>query len=268
MKTLLSLLALLAAAQVHANTTFIKEGDLSLSPASSKIISVKPICPTTPNGVSCMAYGSRVKILVTMNGCLDKFGGHVFKLQEPHRLNPSEGATLNFTAFNISNEASLAALCVEAPTKIVEIFVPYEGRIDLLPMDYKTKKSEIEPVTEFVDGDKVINNVSNIEILSVRPICPSNNGGPTCLAMGSNVKLKMTLNGCMDRLAGVATKFIQDPRSSVYKGKLAVAALNVSNSASLVTFCYAAPTEIISVYVPFNGKVELEKVNFEGTKSL
>ena len=78
----LILLFLLSLPQAFAEgVTELKDGDLKLSQADAKIISVSPICPFNPGGVRCMAVGKIITVKVTMKGCLDRFGGHFSKFQ-------------------------------------------------------------------------------------------------------------------------------------------------------------------------------------------
>lgn len=112
--------------------TKINRGDVSISGTTAQITSVKPICPKVEGGMSCMAYGSIVKIRVNLAGCLDTFGGHFssFKVEK-------NKGVLAFGAINIANKASLTALCYTIPTKIISITVPFEGDIKLENMDFR-----------------------------------------------------------------------------------------------------------------------------------
>lgn len=133
MKTFLVLLALVCMQQTAFadGVTALKKDDLSISQADAKIVSVKKICPASPGGISCMAFGSRVIVKVTLNGCLDRFGGYFSRFET---INGK--GYLFFSAINIFNKASTVARCVRAPSQNVEIHVPYEGQIELVELEY------------------------------------------------------------------------------------------------------------------------------------
>lgn len=111
--------------------TELKEGDLRLSQADAKIIEINEICPINSGGIRCMALGSIVTVKVTMNGCLDRFGGHFAKFE----VIQNKGY-LYFSSINIFNEASMITRCVQAPTKSVQVHVPFSGEIILVNMEY------------------------------------------------------------------------------------------------------------------------------------
>lgn len=132
MKTIFILMLLCSMSQAFADgVTELQNGDLSLSQASAKITNVREICPANPGGIRCMAVGSVVTVKVTLNGCLDRFGGHFSKLE----VIGGKGY-LFFSSVNIFNKASMVTRCVQAPTKIVQIHVPFEGEIELVNMEY------------------------------------------------------------------------------------------------------------------------------------
>lgn len=132
MKALMSLIALLFVQQVSANDiTALKSGDLSLSQAFGEIISVSKICPAYPGRVTCMAYGSVVKVKVNLSGCLDHMGGYFTKFEQIDNK-----GVLYFGAINIFNKASMVARCVRPPSETVSITIPFEGEIELMNLDY------------------------------------------------------------------------------------------------------------------------------------
>jgi len=112
MKFLLILVSLLSLNDAFAQgLTDLKNGDTSLSQAHAQIIEVKKVCEPNEYGASCRAYGSSVKIKVTMIGCIDHLGG-TFSNSEVTR-------------------------CVQAPSEIVTVSVPFEGQIELVQMNFK-----------------------------------------------------------------------------------------------------------------------------------
>ncbi len=132
MKTLLTLIAFVCmTSQAFSQVTNLEKGDMNLSKAEAKIVSIREICPRVPGRISCMAIGSVVTVEVTLNGCLDRLGGHFAKFDF------SEGkGILHFGAINIFNKASMTARCVKIPTKRIDLHVPFEGDIELVEMDY------------------------------------------------------------------------------------------------------------------------------------
>ena len=138
MKGFLILVGLVCMNSVFAQgMTDLKSGDLALSQAQARIVDVKKICEPNADGASCRAYGSVVKIKVTMNGCIDHLGGTFSHFTEV------EGkGVLSFGAVNISNKASQVTRCVQAPSEIVTVGVPFEGEIELAAMNFKGANSE------------------------------------------------------------------------------------------------------------------------------
>lgn len=134
MKTLLTLIAfvcLTSQAFSQEAVTNLEKGDMNLSNAEAKIVSVRPICPRVPGRMTCMAIGSVVTVEVTLNGCLDRLGGYFAKFD----FVDNKGI-LHFGAINIFNKASMTARCVKIPTKRIDLHVPFEGQIELEEMNY------------------------------------------------------------------------------------------------------------------------------------
>jgi hypothetical protein len=132
MKTFLTLLALVSFNAFAQESTQLKDGDVSFSKAHAEIISVRLMCPKNPGGFSCMAIGSIIKVKVTLNGCLDTFGGYFSK------FNVVNGkGVLSFGAINIANEDSMRVRCIAAPTKVVTITTSYQGKIQLESLEFR-----------------------------------------------------------------------------------------------------------------------------------
>lgn len=108
------------------------KGDVNFSMAQSDLVSIQELCPKVPGGINCQAFGSIAKIMVTMNGCLDKFGGHFSRFE----VIDGKGY-LFFAAVNIYNKESDNIRCLRSPTKLISISIPYEGEIELLPLIFK-----------------------------------------------------------------------------------------------------------------------------------
>lgn len=133
MRILLALFILIGfQLQARADITPFGKGDVNFSMASSDLVSVQQICPTIPGRINCQAFGSMAKVMVTMNGCLDKFGGHF------SRFEVIDGrGYLFFAAVNIYNKESDNIRCLRAPTKLVSILIPHEGPVELVSLDFK-----------------------------------------------------------------------------------------------------------------------------------
>jgi hypothetical protein len=134
MKAFITLLALFSV-QAFAETE-LESGDLKLSAAHAQIISVSPICPRTPGGISCMAIGSTIKVKVFLNGCLDRLGGYSSKVELVDGK-----AVLYFSAINIATEASEKVRCIQQASKMVSIYTTYEGPVELVNLDFTGAKS-------------------------------------------------------------------------------------------------------------------------------
>ena len=132
MKNLLSLVLLCSVSQAIAGDyTKIQAGDLAIGSASATLLSVKPLCGHVPGQVSCMAYGSIVKIEVGLQGCLDSLGGY----HSAFRMKNGKGV-LSFGALNISNRKSMTTRCYRQATVEVDVMVPFEGDIELEILDF------------------------------------------------------------------------------------------------------------------------------------
>jgi hypothetical protein len=132
MKTILiTLTALISLTAYAEGVTPISSGDISLSEASSRIISVTSTCPKSNQNMNCFTMGAMVSIQVTLGGCLDRLGGHFSSFE----VVDGKGV-LHFGAINIFNKASRTARCIVQNSEIVNIYVPFEGEIELKEMNY------------------------------------------------------------------------------------------------------------------------------------
>jgi hypothetical protein len=111
--------------------TDLKAGDFSISQATAELISAEPICPQTAGGVSCMANGTKVTIKVTLNGCVDNFGGHFTNFEI---LNGR--GIIYVGAINISNHASLSTRCIKMPTRKISVVIPFYGEVEVVNVNY------------------------------------------------------------------------------------------------------------------------------------
>lgn len=133
MKCLLTLVTFFALSQTVSaqDMTDLQRGDLSLTTAEGEIVSIKPICPSRPGGVSCRAIGAAVTIKVHLHGCADRLGGTFSKFEVVDGR-----PVLYFGAINIANEVSRRARCITAPFATTTVHVPHEGDIELINMDF------------------------------------------------------------------------------------------------------------------------------------
>lgn len=133
MRMAIFLIGILYITSLHAQeVTVVEKGDLHFSKAQSELISVTPICPNLPGRISCRAIGSVIKIRVTLNACLDRLGGHFSRFE----VNNGKGI-LYFGAINIFNESSTSVRCVRLPTEMVTVSIPFDGDIELVPLEFK-----------------------------------------------------------------------------------------------------------------------------------
>jgi hypothetical protein len=93
-----------------------------IQPIDGEILSVEPICPANPSGISCSAIGSLVKVKFTTLGCADKIlvvGDQV--------LLGHTNAKLVLSVLNIHHEASNRIKCYRMPTETHTFYTTYEG---------------------------------------------------------------------------------------------------------------------------------------------
>jgi hypothetical protein len=115
-------------------------------------------------------------------------------------------------------------------------------------------------ITPLKANDKTLSQ-ARVELVEVKPVCGANNESDVrCLAFGAHVTLKVKLNGCADRLGGYFSNFNEVDG----KGVLSVGAINISTKASESIRCYQQAFEMISIYIPFEGEVELKELSFMG----
>ena len=132
MKILVALVLCLSLQLAFAHDfTDLSQGDLGLSQATAKLISAEPICPQIAGGMACMAYGTKVSVKITLNGCLDNFGGYFTNFE----IIDGRGI-LSIGAINITNKASFTARCVRMPTKKATIVLPFHGDIEVVNVSY------------------------------------------------------------------------------------------------------------------------------------
>lgn len=113
-------------------TKAIVSGDVALTSASAKIISVKPICPPpAPGRFGCMAIGSVVTLDVALNGCVDKLGTYATSFDVI-----GGQQVLTFAGVNVGSKLSLTARCIKAPSERVTITIPSNDKPKLVNLDF------------------------------------------------------------------------------------------------------------------------------------
>lgn len=113
--------------------------------------------------------------------------------------------------------------------------------------------------TQLEKGDLHIYS-ADAKVVSSSLLCPINAGGMRCLAYGMNVKVKVKLNGCVDRLIGHVAKFNMVDGRPVLQFR----ALAVMNEMSARARCVRMPTATVNVIIPFEGEFDFEQMDFTG----
>jgi hypothetical protein len=116
--------------------------------------------------------------------------------------------------------------------------------------------ADVQDGSSLKGSDKGV-SLARGEIVSISDFCPRV-AGFTCQVNSSVVKVKVTLNGCLDRLAGFTYKF----EMVGGRGYLYFSAINVINRGSETARCVAAPTKTVLVNIPRERDVELVNMEF------
>ena len=176
------------------------------------------------------------------HGCFDKFA------TASHNVSYDQSkATIDVSAFNYVNLKSRAAMCTQelkAEKKVIELngfFTENTIKVNWLT----------GPSVSLKKGDLGVYAINKVMVVSAREICPQVEGQMSCRAVGSTIELSLALNGCVDRLANVATKFDVLDGDKV---RLTISALGMSDEASRRTRCIVAPTAKHSISTGYNVK--------------
>lgn len=97
------------------------------------------------------------------------------------------------------------------------------------------------------------------EIIDISPICPPvSPGNITCMAIGSKVKIKSVLNGCLDDVV-----FINDQLQNVSfeRVNLVITAVAKSDPRNVQVRCVKMPEDVRTIIVPFGKTVSIDLVN-------
>ena len=114
------------------NTIEIDGGDEALGRAQVELIDQSPLCDRSSGLVACMAYGSKVQIKITLNGCLDRLGPIFHQVEiKKHK------AILYVGAVNIHNIESTVTRCMTPPVEYKTIIIPHEGLLEVRNMAFQ-----------------------------------------------------------------------------------------------------------------------------------
>jgi hypothetical protein len=120
-----------------------------------------------------------------------------------------------------------------------------------------TLTSALAQELKLQEGDIGI-GLAESKIIALRPICTRLPGEYSCLGVGSHVTVEMKLNGCFDRFGGHHSRFELQGN----KGILHFQAFSISTQDSKDSECDQRPVEKVTLFVPFEGKLELRALEF------
>jgi hypothetical protein len=80
---------------------------------------------------------------------------------------------------------------------------------------------------------------------------------------GSELTVKLNLNGCLDPLGGYFSQF----EVVAGHGVLFFGAINIFNSHSRYARCLRAPSESVNIQFPYEGEIELVYLDYTGAIS-
>lgn len=84
------------------------------------------------------------------------------------------------------------------------------------------------------------------EIISVKPICPTTTGGIRCMAIGTIVKIKSTLNGCLDRVDFFNSQVL----SNKGEAKIFITSVAKNDKKNAVVRCIKLPEDYKTISLP------------------
>lgn len=95
------------------------------------------------------------------------------------------------------------------------------------------------------------------EIVSAELICPITSGGIRCMAYGSKIKIKSTLNGCLDKVAFFESQTrIKDGIVNIY-----VTGVGKYNPKNDVVRCVKIPEDFRTIYIGSENYKEINIIN-------
>lgn len=101
--------------------TDLQAGDLALRPVDSvQVLGAGLICPPNPNGMSCMAVGSKVTLKVFVGGCMDRLG----PVASHFEVRANGKVDLYVKVLTVQNEMSMRAMCLQVPTAEIVLSTP------------------------------------------------------------------------------------------------------------------------------------------------
>lgn len=248
MKALVTLIALVSMAQVSAKeVATLESGDAGLYNVEASIMKVEEACPADSH-IRCIRGGQTVTLKVPLHGCLDRLAGHFTNLSYEN-----DKTIIHFSGVAVATKKSQTARCMAVPTEYVKVIVPTTGKVEVKNLANTSEAKSLN------SQDKNLTTATAV-VESFSPRCPAPKPGRMgCMAIGGTVTLRVSLNGCLDRLGHYATsiEFIDGEPVIQFAG------VNVGTKASLTAFCIKAPTETVQVAVPFNGKVKVLNLGFQ-----
>jgi len=117
------------ATSVFANYVELLDSDSYLTEAQVEIVKMAPICPRNPQPghVTCMGYGTKVTLKITLNACFDRLGPIFYDL-----INVvGDKGVLAIGVVNINSKKSVGTYCFAPNAVFKTIMVPFEGEIVL-----------------------------------------------------------------------------------------------------------------------------------------
>jgi hypothetical protein len=98
------------------------------------------------------------------------------------------------------------------------------------------------------------------EVVAVEPLCPSTiPGGAVCMAIGSRIKVKATLNGCLDKL-----RFFESQNRTLRGAtELHIMAIAHDDPKNATVRCVKAPEVFKDIILPNHIYGEINLINME-----
>ena len=128
MKALIATIALAQASMAFASEGFKLPKDAgALVPLQGEIVSIRPICPSNPSGVSCLAVGSRITIKFVLPGCLD-----VLAPVQSMAAEIDDQTHIFISAQAVTRKASLSAFCIRANEQTATVYSSDESEKPVL----------------------------------------------------------------------------------------------------------------------------------------
>ena len=179
---------------------------------------------------------TRTFVTVDMQlGCFDKLA--LFSSKVSTNGNKAE---IHVAAYSLAKKESLAAFC---QPNIVSETISFDGHFSKGNINVIWMEA---PASALKVGDTGAYAITTGKIVDIKEICPAAPGRVSCLAIGSNATLNLTLNGCADTLGNISHKVKMLGNG---KAEIIVSAVGISNEVSMRARCAAMPTATAKLYV-------------------